>query len=117
MTARLDLEALERLAAEATPGPWTAEPQKTDTFITAANGTPVGMVWGCRDDEPRASAALIAVARSALPALVARLRAADAALRQCVEALEWNQQNAKAFTGGDERRHATALAEAKRVLG
>jgi hypothetical protein len=90
----LDLDALERLAAEASPGPWRHWHGSTIDQIQSVHGS---VVIGCgvRDcTRPRGvDTAFIAAAREAVPLLVARVRelAADkeAALNLVVvEALE-----------------------------
>jgi hypothetical protein len=80
----IDLDALDALAAAATPGPWFAD----STEIGRTYGDdPTGLIetWvaeSCDIDNPEqgaANAAFIAAARDAVPALTARVRELEAA--------------------------------------
>lgn len=67
----LDLDALDALCAATTPGPWVADYAYSSRDDAAHAWGP-----GCGDlDQVETDAAFIAAARSALPALVARVRA------------------------------------------
>lgn len=83
-----DLDALERLLAEATPAPWAVgrfDVVMAGPVMSFANGTGqqqimmmVGQEW-MRHGEKASNAALIAAAINALPWLIARARDADTA--------------------------------------
>lgn len=100
MTA-VELDALERLLAKSTPGPWDAHDyaeggagdrryQIQEQSGAHRRGDKAAAVLGYFEDaqvptpEARANARLVAAMRSALPALVAKVRAADA-LAEAVE--------------------------------
>lgn len=82
----LDLDALLALCDDATPGPWVYEEHPHDEFgyysdVSHAPGGDIGdpsqrfsLLDRCEDSNHR----FIAAAREAVPALVARLRAAEA---------------------------------------
>lgn len=97
MTA-VELDELERLLAKSTPGPWDAHDyaeggagdrryQIQEQSGAHRRGDKAAAVLGYFEDaqvptpEARANARLVAAMRSALPALVAKVRAADALVR------------------------------------
>lgn len=109
MTDRItpaELDALERLCAEATPGPWEVgvEPNGTPGYIYCDNslGSAVAIAYGRAlrwtvfpRSEEEANAAFIAAARRDVPRLVERVRELEAALRSAVKiadeaAIEWD---------------------------
>lgn len=86
----------ERLAAEATPGPWLLDRYGVvsidEATIRAAGGrwlirAQIAAILGIPDDLPEGhvekNAAFIAAARSAVPALVAEVRTERAKAREC----------------------------------
>lgn len=90
MITETQLQELERLASEATPGPWKSDvrvgsaaiyPAKYDVhcfgddthIICMLNGKYYNDQW-CMADQQIADAAFIAAAREAVPALIARVR-------------------------------------------
>lgn len=72
MTAPLNLDELERLGKAGTPGPWNPFGGWMDTD----NGKDIGFFFKCAD------ANLIAAARNALPALIARIRELEGKLEK-----------------------------------
>ena len=94
MPDQVDLDALDRLIAAATPGPWTRTKPQRD-----ADGWPMGVgVAGCgpgcmiyasppAGSFPSSDAELIAALRNAAPALIAELRAARAELARMRDVL------------------------------
>ena len=78
MADDLDLGGLERLAKAATPGPWEA--CEHIVYLAKAGGF---SLHDC--PSPEANAELIVAAVNALPALITRLRASEAATAKAVE--------------------------------
>ncbi len=81
--ADLDLDALDALAAAATPGPWEVEFDGTEPAAVYADDGGIGTAYICRDlaqgvSYGEADAAFIAAAREAVPALTARVRELEA---------------------------------------
>lgn len=72
-----DTERLRKLAAEATPGPWEAQPDRTDT-ARIVNGPDGEMLWDARGMLNDADAEFIAAAREHVPALLDMLDQAEA---------------------------------------
>jgi hypothetical protein len=73
----LDLDALERLAAEATPGPWRVGDPDQPPFYEGGDTVQVGYRVLLRMNghfQHEADARLIAAAREAVPLLVAEVR-------------------------------------------
>lgn len=81
----IDLDELERLEREATPGPWVDDAddrpgQIRDVLLAYAKQHRVATAWGSAYTATNATedASLIAAARNALPALIRIARAAKA---------------------------------------
>lgn len=81
----LDLDALEALCDAATPGPWVAAPSPWEG-VSAPHGDPRDggscEIVDCVRGPSHGDAAFIAAAREALPALITRLRAAEARIER-----------------------------------
>jgi hypothetical protein len=60
------LERLRKASAEATPGPWEVDETEEDLFVMRGDAS----AWICRDMDEVADAALIALARNHLDALL-----------------------------------------------
>src|ERR1700745_4193697 len=75
-------DALRKLCATATPGPWTLHCSNGDFYLLAPDTSPVGDVYISGED-----GAFIATARTALPELLDALDAAEATLKRYKDAV------------------------------
>ena len=98
------LAELERLCAEATPGPWRTSREDMESYALDESGEWGHVVYIYRPDghrmpvfgeRAREDARFIVAARAALPALIAEVRA----LRRVAEAAERDVTDAKAQCG------------------
>jgi hypothetical protein len=81
---RAELAELRRLCAAALPPPWTVHPA-TQTVLDAAGGALCHVYHGSTDEtkeQARKDSRFIAVAREALPKLLAEVERLQALLRQ-----------------------------------
>ncbi len=117
----LDLDRLEELAKAATPGPWVAEYEEADDwFCVTGTGYFDGGNWmvcphvATVESGGQADAAFIAAARAAIPELIERVRALEAAVASAhIAAID------AAPAGLTERQAAAwpgAVAEAQRYV-
>lgn len=72
----MNLDEIERLEAQATPGPWQASTSEGDVFVNGADMSSFVCHLGTEAPDGMADAAFIAAARNALPALLRVARAA-----------------------------------------
>lgn len=83
---RVDLDELEALEKEATPGPLVASPGYYCGYTVCHNSHEErAAVYNRKGNMLHADALLFAATRNALPALIAELRAA----RECTYILKW----------------------------
>jgi hypothetical protein len=95
----LDLDTLEALANAATPGPWYYMTSGPCLVVSRATPPPRGAVlWAPRWDARNSDLAFIAVARTALPALIAEVRRLRAVEEACHA---FQRQLSEAFNSGD----------------
>lgn len=121
-----ELEAVEKRAAAATPGPWRTEATDWGAQVLPAKPRRVGydrvigdLGWGEEEEQGRADAAFIAAARTDVPALVAALKEARWVLREVEDyaahavTCETSLRRGECDCGLDEvrRRLAAALGE------
>ena len=116
MSDHPDLAELERLLAEATPGPWQAD-EATQTGQRATVAFPVvlsestGEILLEGDFGGDTDAALIVAAVNALPFLLAEVRKANA-MREALRYLaEWDETKATVLGSPDFRLIARAALE------
>ena len=76
--ADIDRDALRKLAEAATPGPWEIDPDGRTINATESDGESYAVGEAYDLDVPTGDAAFIATARTALPALLDALDAAEA---------------------------------------
>jgi hypothetical protein len=97
----LDLDTLEALANAATPGPWYYMTSGHRPVISGFTPYPHGTVlWAPRWDARNSDLAFIAVARTALPALIAEVRRLRA-VEEAGGGLAYLRQLSEAFNFGD----------------
>ena len=104
---------LERLLAEATPGPWSSEISGDGMYLNAGR---IGLMAGIHAKERPDDAALCAAAVNALPALIAereRLRGIEEALRYIAKGSPWKPKlSADSIVEEYEQVAKAALTEA-----
>lgn len=93
----LNLDELERLAKAATPGPWEWWTSNSFLRLSGPDGRDGGVLYACNIRNEYATVVVseadrrfIAEARTALPALIARIRELEQALQGCVDAMLHN---------------------------
>lgn len=97
---KLDLDAIEKRAIQATAGPWETDASREGTFIH--NGRGFGIIHSSDEDDNFLDLSFAAHARTDVPLLVARVRELEAALDRATQALH---------------RDATGLAKALVDIG
>lgn len=120
----LDLDELERLARESTPGPWLAQSvSPTDgvfsdsVFVLEENECGLGLpVEVCATYEP-ADAAFIAAARDAVPTLCARIRELEAGVLATLDSLRELEREHNAEVAGLRARVAELETENAKLRG
>jgi len=99
MPDTLNLARLEKLLAEATPGPWLVSPVEAWVEIPGEDAPICAMLWPTdlrSEGETYANAGLIALARTALPHLLSRISELESALRGVkAEAIDIAKASAK----------------------
>ena len=111
------LAELRALCVGATPGPWYALPADFKKWVTTAGVTDTE--WRLNHD---ADAAFVAATREALPDLLDRVAALEAALRQVVDVLTATAQRSTGYDWNADYdymtlRQSEAFAAARAALG
>jgi hypothetical protein len=105
-----ELQAIEALAAAATPGPWRAETDYRDDTTVLYTAVHEGEGWVVAEGTLVHDAAFIAAARTAVPALVAEVRRLWR-VEDAAKALSASQRS------GDLHQSQRALLSFRHALG